>query len=90
MMDEIKLYKKAGLSNFDILKAGTVNFANYFNDTTTGSIEVGKNADFLFLNENPLENIEVVGQIDGIFFNNKYLNKQELVDLATSVLPNKN
>ena len=90
MMDEMKLYKEAGLSNFDILKAGTINFANYFNDIMTGSIEVGKNADFLILNENPLENIDAVGQIDGIFFNNNYLNKQKLEELATSVLPNKN
>lgn len=90
MMDEINLYKKAGLSNYDILKAGTVNFANYFNDTTTGSIEVGKNADFLILNENPLENVDAVGQIDGIFFNNNYLNKQKIEELAASVLPNKN
>lgn len=90
MMDEINLYKKAGLSNYDILKAGTINFANYFNDITTGSIEVGKNADFLFLNENPLENIEAVRQIDGVFFNNNYLNKQKLEELAASVLPNKN
>lgn len=90
IMDEIKLYKKAGLSNYDILKAGTINFANYFNDVNTGSVEVGKNADFLFLNENPLENIETVGQIDGVFFNNNYLNKQKLEELAASVLPNKN
>jgi imidazolonepropionase-like amidohydrolase len=90
MMDEMKLYQKAGLSNYDILKTGTVNFANYFNDTSTGSIEVGKNADFLILNENPLENIDAFSQIDGIFFNNNFFNKQKLEELAFSVLQNKN
>lgn len=86
VMDEMKLYKKAGLSNYDILKSGTINFANYFNDTTFGSIEVGKNADFLILNENPIENIDAIGKIEGIFFNNNYLNKQKLDELGTSVL----
>ena len=90
MLEEMKLYKKAGLSNYDILKAGTINFANYFNDITTGSIEVGKNADFLILNDNPIENIEAIEKIEGIFFNNNYLNKQKLQELAKSVLPNNN
>ena len=74
------------MAYFDILKAGTINFANYFNDETTGSVEVGKNADFLFLNENPLENLDAVAQIEGVFFNNNYLNKQELKEIAASVL----
>jgi hypothetical protein len=90
MMEEMKLYKKAGLSNYDILKAGTINFANYFNDITTGSIEVGNNADFLILNDNPIANIEAIEKIEGIFFNNNYLNKQKLQELAKSVLPNSN
>ena len=90
MMDEIKIYKEAGLSNYDILKAGTVNFANYFNDTTTGSIEVGKKADFLIVTENPLEKIETLEKIEGIFYNNNYLDKKKLNDLTASILSNKN
>lgn len=90
MMDEIKLYKKAGLSNYDILKAGTINFSKYFNDISTGSIEVGKTADFLIVTENPLEKIETLEKIEGIFYNNNYLDKKKLNDLTTSILSNKN
>lgn len=87
IMDEIKLYKKAGLSNFDVLKAGTINFANYFNDDSYGTIEIGKNADFLLLNDNPLKRLETLENIDGIFFNNNYLDKNELKEISRSILP---
>ena len=87
MMQEMQLYKKAGLSNYDILKSGTINFAYYFNDNTYGTIEVGKNADFLLLNENPLLKLEALQNIEGIFYNNNFLDKKKLNELATSILP---
>ncbi|UPT71845.1 MAG: amidohydrolase family protein [Flavobacterium sp. JAD_PAG50586_2] len=90
MMQEMQLYKKAGLSNFDVLKSATVNYANYTNDSSFGTIETGKNADFLILSKNPLENIQALESIEGIFFNNNYLNKTKLEELANSVLPSKN
>lgn len=89
MMEEMQLYKKAGLSNYDILKAGTVNFSEYFNDKTYGTIEVGKNADLILLNENPLLNIATLEKIDGLLFNNNFLNKSKLEEMAKSILPTK-
>ncbi len=89
MMEEIQLYKKAGLSNYDILKSGTINFADYFNDKTYGSIEEGKNADLILLNENPLLNIAALEKIDGLLLNNNFLNKSQLDQIAKSILPAK-
>jgi Amidohydrolase family len=89
MMEEMQLYKRAGLSNYDILKAGTVNFAAYFNDNTYGSIEVGKNAELIILNENPLVNITTLEKIDGLLLNNNFLDKSKLDEMAKSILPTK-
>ena len=90
VMEEIKLYQKAELSNFDILKATTVNFANYFNETKYGTIEIGKNADFILLNENPLEKIETLEKIESVFCNGTLLNKKKLDELTVAIFPKKN
>lgn len=87
LLDEMKLYKKAGLSNYDILKAATVNFADYFNDENYGTIEVGKNADFILLKKNPLKNLEALKNIEGIFFDNQFLNKASLKTMAAKIRP---
>lgn len=83
--EEIKLYKNAGLSNYDILRAATVNFASLFNENY-GLIGVGAEADFMLLASNPLENIEALQEIDAIYFNGQYLDKTQLDEIAKSVL----
>lgn len=77
MLEEMKLYKKAGLSNYEILKSATVNFALLF-DENYGTIEIGKDADFLLLSRNPLEDILALENIDEIFFNKNYITNKEL------------
>ena len=56
--DEIQQMKKAGLSNLDILRASTVNGAKTLGkDHEFGTVTVGKTADLLILNSNPLNDI---------------------------------
>lgn len=86
MMEEMKLYQKAGVSNYDILRAATTNFALLFNENY-GTIEVGKDADFLLLNQNPLQNINALGNIEAIYYNKTYLDKKQLAEIAKSTLP---
>ena len=90
IMEEMLLYKKAGLSNYDILKTVTTNFAQYFNESSYGTIETGKNADFILLNENPLDKLETLQSIQGLFFNSNFLDKKKLESLANSAMPKKN
>lgn len=85
IFEEIKLYKIAGLSNFDILKAATVNFASLFNENY-GLIDVGTQADFMLLALNPLEDIDALQKIEAIYFNGQYLDKTQLDEIAKSVL----
>ena len=86
LYEEMKLYKQAGLSNQAILKAATLNFADLFKENN-GKIELGREADFIFTKENPLDHIEAITQIRGIFYNNLYLNSDELKKIAQELMP---
>lgn len=56
---ELKLLTKAGLSNNEALKAATLNPAKFMNkEKFYGSVSVGKFADLIILDENPLDNID--------------------------------
>ena len=87
VVGEMELLKNAELSNFEILKMATVNFSNFFKEDY-GTIEEGKEADFILLNDNPLENINTLKTIEGVFFNENYLSKDALNKLSESILPN--
>ncbi|MGY0799961.1 amidohydrolase family protein [Lysobacter sp. A286] len=55
---EIWLLTHGGFSNFEALRAATIDGADYLGlDSDIGSLEVGKQADLVVLNSNPLEDI---------------------------------
>jgi alpha-D-ribose 1-methylphosphonate 5-triphosphate diphosphatase PhnM len=81
VFEEMKLYQKSELNNYDILKTTTVNFASLFNENY-GTIEVGKDADFILLDENPLESLKTLQNINGVFYNNIFLNEIQLKKIA--------
>ena len=87
VVGEMELLKNAELSNFEILKMATVNFSDLFKEDY-GTIEAGKEADFILLNDNPLENINTLKTIEGVFFNENYLSKDALNKLSESIFPN--
>jgi hypothetical protein len=68
--DELQEMVKAGLSEVEALQTATINAAIYHNNEHDfGSIEKGKVADFILLNENPLENIQNTKKIESVYFN---------------------
>ncbi len=80
MYEEMKLYKKAGLSNYQILKCATLNAAKHFNqEKIWGSVEIGKKANLILLKENPLENIEAIKNIEATILSGKYYLQKDLV-----------
>lgn len=81
MYEEMKLYKEAGLSNYQILKCATLNAAICLKEQKSwGSIEIGKKANLVLLNSNPLENIEAVKDVEATIVHGKYYPQKETLD----------
>lgn len=77
--DELELLVKAGLSQQEALNSATLLSAQWLGiDKQIGSIESGKFADLILLNENPLTDIKNTRKIAGVFVNGKWLDKEKL------------
>ena len=64
---EMKSWADAGIPNWDILRAATVNVSIFFNSgNTTGEIKKGRRANFILLSANPVDNIENSKSIEGV------------------------
>lgn len=85
MVGEMELLKSAELSNYDILRMATTNFATFFGENY-GTIEAGKDADFIVLSTNPLEDLDALRKIEGVYFNNQFLDKEKLAAMRTELL----
>jgi imidazolonepropionase-like amidohydrolase len=67
---EIELYNQAGFTPMEALQAATIVPARVMNvDRESGSIEVGKRADFDILDANPLENIHNIRTVHSVVAN---------------------
>lgn len=77
MVGEMELLKNADLSNYEILKMATTNFADFFKEDY-GIIEVGKPADFILTSINPLVDFRALRKIEGLYFNHQFLDSEKL------------
>ncbi|MBE0460740.1 MAG: amidohydrolase family protein [Candidatus Aminicenantes bacterium] len=76
---ELKLLVKAGLSPLEALMSATKYSAEALNqEQNLGTIEEGKIADLLILNEDPLEDISHTQNIELIIKSGKIINRKEL------------
>ena len=57
--EELEFINSSGLSTYETLKTTTINPARYLNTISQeGTVNIGKNANLVLLNKNPLENIK--------------------------------
>jgi imidazolonepropionase-like amidohydrolase len=76
---ELLRMRDAGMSNYEILKSGTVNVGDYFKTTDSfGTIEKGKRADLVLLEANPLDDIANVSKIAGVMVRGKWLSRSDI------------
>lgn len=72
----LQLFVMAGLTPYEALATGTVNVARYYGTTdSTGTVAVGKRADLVLLDGNPLENIRCTGDIAGVMIGGRWVSR---------------
>jgi imidazolonepropionase-like amidohydrolase len=74
---EMQSMSKAGFSNYEILKSGTVNPAIYFGDQNDyGKIKEGLSADLILLDANPLTDIKNMQNQSGVMVRGRWLSAE--------------
>ncbi len=77
-LDEMELFAKAGISNFDILKYATIDAAQFLKLEKVGAIQTGNKAELLMVAKNPLLDIKNIRKIEGVMVAGKWLDKSFL------------
>lgn len=80
--DEMQLLSGLGLSNYEILVSGTREAARVLHqEGDKGILTEGVKADFLLVNNNPLEDLNTLRAPEGIFTNGRMYSHKDLQDL---------
>ena len=89
--DELEELVKSGLTPQEALSAATITSAKWIgNDHLLGSIEEGKQADLILLNDNPLTDIKNIRNIGGVFVNGNWLDHQTIKFLLSDLAERNN
>ncbi len=76
---EMETWAEAGMAPFKILQAGTTAVAKYFGDeANSGTVSVGKRADLLLLDANPLQDVRHVARKSGVMVRGRWLPWSEI------------
>ncbi|HEV7643169.1 MAG TPA: amidohydrolase family protein [Pyrinomonadaceae bacterium] len=76
---EMRALADAGLPNFAVLQAATVNPSMFFGTlASVGTVEKGKRADLILLEANPLDNISNTEKRAGVMLKGKYYTQEEM------------
>ncbi|WP_316821667.1 amidohydrolase family protein [Pedobacter gandavensis] len=82
---ELELMVKYGLTPLQALQASVINSPSYFNKKEYGSLQKGKKADILLLDENPLQNISATQKIYAVVAKGTVLDRTILDHMLESV-----
>jgi imidazolonepropionase-like amidohydrolase len=80
--DELRNLVGAGLTPYEALAAATRNVAAFLGTDAFGTVEVGKRADLLLLDANPLDDVRNARRIRGVMVRGRWLPVEELERMA--------
>lgn len=83
--DELGLLVQAGLTPMQALQTATINPARFFGFADTGTIAVGKWADLVLLDANPLDDIANTKKIESVVLAGRYFSRADLDGLLNRV-----
>ncbi|HEV7242244.1 MAG TPA: amidohydrolase family protein [Thermoanaerobaculia bacterium] len=76
---ELLRMREAGMSNYEILKSGTLNVGQYFaKQDSFGTIEPGRRADLVLVDASPLADITNVAKISGVMVRGRWFSREDL------------
>jgi imidazolonepropionase-like amidohydrolase/Tol biopolymer transport system component len=85
---ELWSFVRGGFPPMDALKLATINPARYLGlSDSIGSLEVGKLADLVILNQNPLEDIHHTEDIDRVMLNGRLFEAETMAETVTGDRP---
>jgi imidazolonepropionase-like amidohydrolase len=83
--DELRILIENGFSPYEAIAAGTVNASKVIQAMTGandfGTIEVGKRADLLVVEENPLDKVANIKNLRGVMAAGRWYSKAELEEM---------
>lgn len=83
--DELEWFTKAGFTPLQALQTATINPARFLGrEATQGTVEVGKRADLILLEANPLVDIRNVAQIEDVVVRGKLVTKPAIAGILAS------
>jgi imidazolonepropionase-like amidohydrolase len=79
MQREMETMVAAGMTPFQVLQSGTVNVARFHkNENETGTVAVGRRADLLLVDGNPLQDIRNMNRKSGVMVKGRWLPWSEI------------
>lgn len=86
---EIDGMLRAGLTPLEILQAGTINPAKFFEALDEyGQVKEGLSADLILLNDNPIKDLTTLQKNEGIFIKGQWLSKQTIAEKLKKIAEN--
>jgi hypothetical protein len=84
--NELEAFVDAGLTPAEALQTATINPAVFFEiENEYGTVSVGKVADLVILNENPLNDINAVRQINYVVREGKILDQSKILEIKENL-----
>jgi len=83
---ELELLERAGLSTFEVLRTATTNAGAYLEpDAPFGTIEVGRRADLLLLEANPIESVANLSRVTGVVTRGRWHSNADIEEMLAGV-----